>query len=218
MECRWRRLSGNPTYYYDANTLFAPDGTIQSGPLSKFLSVLSIAKSEGLLVDVTFTAETVAECFSGSCTIGNPDGAYLSRTNYQNAIASIAATLATGSTYKHVLFDLQNEYDQNGAGGASAFTNSQIRAIRNAVKGADIHRIVTASIAHDVSPGTAADWEIESTEANLDAIAWHEYQYQSFWLDVDNVILAMQAAQPDPPIYLQEPTRLRNDGSHDNTN
>jgi hypothetical protein len=48
-----------PTYFFASDNLFASNGTIQSGPLSKFLNVLDIAKQEGLLVDVTFSAESV---------------------------------------------------------------------------------------------------------------------------------------------------------------
>lgn len=195
------------TYYFAADTLVAPNGTLRSSSLTKFREVLDIAKQEGLLVDVSFSAESVAECASGNCPAGAPDGAYLSLTNYRNAVANVAGILAgAGSAYKHVLFDLQNEYNLNGAGGASAFTDAQILAIRNAVKAVDPHRIVTASLSSDLTAGLAAAKE---TSADVDVIAWHESRGEGFWNVVDEAVYAIQNVNPDPPIYLQEPQRLR---------
>lgn len=193
-------------YYFDANTLIAQNGTLRSSALTKFLQVLDIAKQHSLLVDVSFSAESVAVCLSGNCTAGHPDGSYLSYTNYKNAIATVATTLASyGSAYKHVFFDLQNEYDENGAAG-NEFTNSQILSIRNAVNTADPGRIVTASLSHTVPASTAASYQLST---NIDAIAWHEDRVQSFWTLVDDRLADMQSVNPDPPIYLQEPERLR---------
>lgn len=191
-------------YYFDSGTLISPSGALQSAPLSKFLQVLDIAKNNGLLVDVSFSAETVAVCSSGNCTQGNPDGAYLTYTSYKNAIASVASTLAGyGSAYKHVFFDLQNEYNENGAGGP-AFTNSQILSIRNAVKSADSGRLVTASVSHSDSAASAALWQLTT---NVDSIAWHEDRDPGFWTRVASRIGDMHQQNPDPPIYLQEPER-----------
>ncbi|HEX5475390.1 MAG TPA: hypothetical protein VFX12_12065 [Vicinamibacterales bacterium] len=188
-----------PTYYFSPRTLFASNGTVQSGPLSTFLNVLSIAKSEGLLVDVSFSAESV----SG-----------LSFSEDASAIGSITTTLANGgSAYKHVLFDLQNEYNENGPGGP-ALTDSQVLSIRNTVKSYDPDRIVTASISHSDPPGSAASHE---ASAGVDAIAWHEYRDNGFWTRLAGDIHSIQTAEPDPPIYLQEPARLENDGNDNNT-
>lgn len=205
--------NANPTYYYSGNTLFAPNGTIRSTRLSTFLNVLDIAKQEGLLVDVSFSAETVASCVGCSGTL--PSGDYITFNDYASAIGSITTTLANaGSSDKHVLFDLQNEYNLNGPGGAGSFSNSQILSIRNTVKSNDPDRIVTASISHDVAAGTAATREVA---AGVDAIAWHETRNNGFWNLVDDAITAIHSAESDPPIYLQEPPRLEKDSSVDNT-
>jgi hypothetical protein len=181
------------------DTLIAANGTLRSASLTKFRSVLDIAKQEGLLVDVSFSIETVEDCASGTCDS-------LSLTEYRTGIASVATNLAAaGSAYKHVLFDLANEYNKNGPVGTT-FTDAQIRSIRDAVKAADPDRIVTASISSGVEPGPAAS---KATTANLDVIAWHEKRVSGFWNLVDDAILAIQGVNPDPPIYLQEPERLR---------
>jgi hypothetical protein len=191
----------NTTYAHAPDTLIAANGTLRSASLTKFRSVLDIAKQEGLLVDVSFSPETVKDCMSGTCDT-------LTLTEYRNGIVSVATNLAAaGSAYKHVLFDLANEYNRNGLTvGATPLTDAQILSIRNAVNGVDPYRIVTASISSGIPPGTAAAKE---TAANVDVIAWHEYRDPGFWNLVDDAIFAIQGVNSDPPIYLQEPERYR---------
>lgn len=201
----WWDVAGS---LYASDTLIAFNGTLRSASLTKFRSVLDIAKQEGLLVDVSFSAETVTDCPSGSCTCTSGTCSFVSLENFRKGIVSVATNLAAaGSAYKHVLFDLQNEYDKNRVGG-KLLTDSEIRSIRNAVKAADPNRIVTASISSTIPAGTAATKE---TAANLDVIAWHEDRNPYFWNRVDDAIFAIQGVNPDPPIYLQEPERLRPD-------
>jgi len=195
---------------YAPDTLIAANGTLRSASLTKFRAVLDIAKQEGLLVDVTFSPNTVKDCISGTCDS-------LSFTEYRTAIVSVATNLAAaGSAYKHVLFDLANEYSHNKLIGTNtALTDSQILSIRNGVKGADPHRIVTASLGHPRGANTVAAAETgatKETEAKVDVIAWHENRTEvthNFWDLVDDAIFAIQGVNPDLPIYLQEPERYR---------
>jgi hypothetical protein len=204
----WSAPRGH-TYYFAADTLMAPDGTIRSGsggPLDRFRQVLDIARDEGLLVDVSFSAESVAACPTGDCPAGSSGLTSLDLAGYQRALVDLTRRLAAdASANAHVLFDLQNEYDENGASG-HAFTDAQIKALRDAVKAADPTRLVTASIASSVDAATAARRE---TTAGVDVIAWHGDRRPRFWTGIGAAIAAIKTVNPNLPVYLQEPERLR---------
>lgn len=179
------------TYYPAPDTVIAGNGSLRNW--TKFLQVLDIAKEESLLVDVSFSAESVPG---------------LNLTNYRNAIANIAGQLASaGSKYKHVLFDIQNEYNKssNGPSDANPMSDSQVRSIRDAIKAKDRNRIVTASISSSASASSAGT---KAKNANLDSTAYHHDRNPGYWTRVPNVLSAIQISNPDPPIYLQEPAKL----------
>jgi hypothetical protein len=113
------------------DTLIDPTGALRPAILTRFLQVLDLAKTHGLLVDVSFTCDTVPG---------------LNHNTYKNGI--VAATNAlSGDQYRHVLFDLQNESNYLSCGGVGSPTSDAQRLdLRNAVKTADPMRLVTASL------------------------------------------------------------------------
>ena len=64
----------------------------------------------------------------------------------------------------------------------------------------------------------ASSFAASSATPSFDAhtryvIAWHEDRNASFWDRVDDAIFAIRSVNPDPPIYLQEPERYRQNNS-----
>ena len=74
------------------------DRLLDATALARLKSLLDLAESSGLVVDVTFTAEHIAG---------------LSAAGYRAALATTTAAL---KSYRHVLFDLENERDLHGPG------------------------------------------------------------------------------------------------------
>src|SRR5437667_3018834 len=102
-----------------------------------FAGVLERASLAGLVVDVTFTRETIA---------GTAEGVALDR--YTAQIVEVARRLK--GTYANVLFDLQNEFPRNG------LTARNIQTIASAVRREDPARLMTASTASGIDDAQAA--------------------------------------------------------------
>lgn len=112
-QSRWDYPS-TPAYYAN-DTLIDENGDLRSGTLSKLLDILAIAKDEELMVDLTFSAETVGDCSAQDCPPGT-NGPSLTHTLYKAGIVDMATVISGGgSAYKHVFFDLQNEFDRSQA-------------------------------------------------------------------------------------------------------
>lgn len=187
--------------------LIDENGDLRSGTLSKLLDILAIAKDEELMVDLTFSAETVGDCSAQDCPPGT-NGPSLTHTLYKAGIVDMATVISGGgSAYKHVFFDLQNECEQNSYEGIDfEYDLAEIEDLRDAVKGVDAGIIVTASIASDVS---AADAGQMSEDANLDVASWHEERVNNYWDATASEIASLKSTEDEAPIYLQEPERMR---------
>jgi hypothetical protein len=151
-------MTGNydtTTHYLAQDTLFDKDGHLRSATLNKLLDILDAAKDHGLIVDLTFTAETVVDCPADNCTSGT---SALSFAEYKSALQAITTQLANGgSAYKHVMFDLQNEVDKTSNGPYDRDMDADdIDELAEAVHAIDPGRIVFASLQSTVSPSTAA--------------------------------------------------------------
>jgi hypothetical protein len=168
--------------------LFTATGALREEQWPVFKRVLDRAAANGVLVDVTFTRETVTGTYSG-----------VSVANYRAQIVEVARRLRITPGYDHVLFDLQNEYPDK------ELTLADIQSIATAVRDEDPSRLLTVS----TGGGQAALAATTAVSAGLDLVATHTVRSASDWYtnetsaDVTNAQAAM--GSPHRPVYLQEP-------------
>jgi hypothetical protein len=147
-----------------------------------FVRLLERAAAHGLIVDVTFTRDTYA--------------APIPVEAYRTAIAAVAQRLSAVS-YRHVLFDIQNEYPIHG------LTAADVHGILKAVEAVDSARIVTAS----GGGGDIVD------DPAMDVVAYHDSREED-WHQAAAAKAQMDAVRRrtdtrPKPIYLQEPMPFR---------
>jgi RHS repeat-associated protein len=180
---------------YATDTLFNPSDPahpLRASTLSALETLLSAASAKGLIVDLTFTRETVSPLMSVQA--------------YGDALVAVAAELRP---YRNVLFDLQNEFPSHDL--QPDDVGALLRAV-NAPAG-DPYRIVTASAGYTPEQtGTMA-------AAQGLWVAAHHDARQSGWSDaatLSAVVTGVKtgAAPTVLPVYLQEPTGWGT-GSHD---
>jgi hypothetical protein len=192
----------NPNYHYAQDTLIDPDGNLRSGTLANLLDLLDIAKAEGLLVDLSFSAETVKYCGSEPCVEeGFPDNSDLTIAELTEGLVDLADELdAGGSAYKHVLIDIQNESDRVGPTVLLDDPND-VDAIAEAIHAEASNIPVTISLSGQVNWETAAQFAVD---AEVDVATWHEEQLEAWWNYTADRVDDMQEIT-SKPIYLQEP-------------
>lgn len=170
------------------DALFTTSGTIRDSAKVALLRVLDRAMANGLVVDLTFTRETVT---------GDPAG--ISFANYLAQVTAVAQLLAGG--YSHVFFDLQNEYDLGGR-----LADADIPVLLAAIRLRDPllgpRRLVTVSSSSPTKAGQIA------ANAGLDVAAVHDPRDMATWYQnagpvIDTVATAMGGRRL--PIYFQEP-------------
>lgn len=203
----WFRMTGNPdsaTRYMAQDTLFDKDGNLRSGTLNHLLDVLDAAKDHGLIVDLTFTVETVVDCPLDNCTSGT---SALTFAEYKSAIQAITTTLANGgSAYKHVMFDVQNEYDNPGnQPNDRTMDEDDIDELVEAVHAIDANRIAFASLGFGIGPSDAATM---ANNAEVDVAPLHEFRECDWGNDSDSRVDTMEGITA-VPIYFQESPRYR---------
>jgi hypothetical protein len=166
-----------------ANTVMGGSGEIREPYWSRLVYVLGRARAYGLVVDVSWTAET----------IGN-----ISYPQYREALGEVTRRLRSPA-YNHVLFDLQNESDLNGPQ-RIAISNDQARDLTAYVHSQDPGRIVT------VSGGSNPDAARSRAEyAGEDVVAWHEPRISNWAASADSDVKRMRLN--GKPAYLQEPPK-----------
>lgn len=212
----WYRYDGPPdnsnTHQYRAqDTLFDKDGNLRNGTLNKLRDILDLAKDHGLIVDLSFTVETVVDCPLDNCTSGT---SALTFAEYQAALEDITANLASaGSAYKHVMFDIQNEYDGNNPSDLN-WDEGDMDTLAEAIHAEDSSRIVMASLGFQTDPTDAANL---ADIAELDVAVLHENRVRNWGNTSDDYGDAMDDVTP-LPVYFQESPRYRqSSGSSDTT-
>src|SRR5438552_2538979 len=90
-----------PNWQFAGDTLMRCDGTLRRLELEKLRMFVDRTAKKGLIVDVSFTIDTVRNIQGRQC---------LSAANYGTALQAATAALAGK---QGVLFDLQNEHDKN---------------------------------------------------------------------------------------------------------
>jgi RHS repeat-associated protein len=174
------------------DALFTTSGAIRESSWVSFLRVLDRAAANGLIVNVTFTRETVTGTASD-----------ISMANYRAQIVEVAHRLK--GAYPHVLFDLQNEYDNGPRLGLE-----DLATIAAAVRAEDPlfgpRRLMTVSTTGGASALAAAT----AHDALLSVAALHDGRGSNWYTTaavsaaISSGVDAMGASVA--PIYLEEPT------------
>ncbi len=166
-------------------TLMDVSGTLRPPQLERLRRVLARAASAHLLVDLTFTRETVRD-----------GDRQLDAASYERGLLSITREL-TGKA-PQVLFDLQNEVEIHGFGPSSETAGNLVR-LRADLKQRDPSRILVAST------GSIELIKQITARGGLDAIAFHDPRVGDWWKRTGKVVGELKAIDKRP-IYLQEPT------------
>jgi hypothetical protein len=172
---------------FDAAGRVRGDGDTASGPLAALQRLLRAAHRRRLIVDLSFTRETVGGAFAVD--------------DYARALQRIARLLRE---HRHVLVDLQNEHDLNRP--RMRLSADEVRRLRDAVKDpekGDPQRLVTASTTRQAADQVMA----LATHAHFDAIAHHDRRRPDWYEQTTAVVGALRRS--GRPVYLQEPTRWR---------
>jgi hypothetical protein len=165
----------------DDQKLFSASGGLNEAMWPVLLRVLAAARSHRLLVDVTFSRETYAEP--------------LPLPIYTQRIVEVAARLKDHARFGHLLFDVQNEFDQG----------------RQLMTAADAEAIVRALHAPDGDPLrlASASGGSDGIHGGMDFVAFHDGRDRSSWFTrtaIDRHLADIRAgAGPGLPVYFQEP-------------
>lgn len=197
------RFSPSTVIGVDANG----KGIVRPDRLARLQTVLDSARAHGLVVDLSFAADTVegmstlkAGADGGVC---KPSGsaARVNWTEYGSAIASVARALKAPK-YSHTFFDLQNEWGHpvNGA------KEADLAGVVKTVRAADPHRILTIS-SFEPDAGKHAG---SVQRLGLSALNFHDFPRGRGWgsrtaAQVTGFRRALDARGVTVPIYDGEP-------------
>jgi hypothetical protein len=170
--------------------LMSSNGQLDVIAVQRLKSIATQAALRGMIVDITFTRETVPLL---------PNDPAFTIAEYQQAITSTATAL---SDRRNILFDLQNEWNNQ------PITITDLNAIRSAVKSQHPALLITAS--------TSGNSHREAAVNAFDVLAYHgSRDGAGRWADETDELVAGLRAQlagtprKVAPIYLQEPNRFR---------
>ena len=174
----WNPLD-NPARLMDSN------GNIRPGRMAALINIIQKAAANNLIVDVSFTRDTV----SG-----------LSPASLQTGIVSTTQALIS---YRNLYFDITNEADHDGLTcGPARLCPSEARSIRDAVKAVDPQRIVSVSLNSDSTN--------EPAYVINGAMDFHPTHGPGGTLNGTRTFVAQEkAAVPGRPVHMQEPDRCR---------
>jgi hypothetical protein len=194
-----------PNWQFPADTLMQCDGTLRPVQLEKLKTFLDRAAEKGLVVDVSFTIDTVKSPQGSPC---------LSASAYNTALQAATAALAGRP---NLLFDLQNEHDKNlpppDAAHPRGWTAKQWEeylgaTVRRGVKARDPSRLTTVSWTSDAPAATVVS---SAQSGGYDVLAYHNRGdgWEQKTLTHVATLKSILARRPPPrPIYLQEPNRF----------
>ena len=189
----WKCAKPSACTAFSGDTLFDSRGAIRKAAWPRFLRVLDAAASHHLLVDVTFTRESIQPQPTPS--------------EYAAAIReAIARLLRERPSATHVLFDVQNEYQNNKQ------PEMLIDQAVAAAHAANPHAIVTASQDQNVPPMQAG---ANAVAHHFDFVAYHHTRGAGWYGDaviagaIDSIRQGLAGALM--PIALDEPLRWQQD-------
>jgi hypothetical protein len=192
---------------FAGDTLMRPDGSLEPTTVQRMRTLLDTAQQEGLIVDISFSAETVS--WNNTGDQGGPNGP--AQLNYDYLRVAMIAAAQQFIGYRGVLFDLQNESNIHGPLG-SALNNAQVAQLKQDVHNVDPNRIVTASMSQDwnvLNSGQATLID-QRVQTGLNVVAYHEPRdvNQFYTLSRAQAVISRLAVH-GKPVYLQEPIRWR---------
>lgn len=188
----WWTVAGQT---FAGDTLIRSDGSLDPNTVQQFHRFLGAAQQQGIVVDLSFSVESVSTSGSGSPTLG-----------MDALVRGLRSAAEQFAPYRGVLFDLQNESDINrplqnpGVPNRLGFTEDELRQLVQAVKSVDPGRIVTASVTGD--SGAAVG---RAQRTGQDVVAFHDPRVPSFAQDTLFHVQTLRAF--GGPIYLQEPPK-----------
>jgi hypothetical protein len=170
--------------------LMSSNGQLDITALQRLTSIIAEAARRGMIVDITFTRESVPLL---------PNDPAFTIAEYQQAITSTATALRD---WRNILLDLQNEWNNQ------AITIADLNAVKSAVRSQHPALLVTAS--------TSGNSYREAAVHAFDVLAYHGSRDDAGrWADETDELVAGLRAQlagtprKVAPIYLQEPNRFR---------
>lgn len=218
---KWADLS-DPTNpqdnWFGADTLLTFDGGYRPDVLAQLLEVLDAAGAAGLIVDLTFTRDTVCGVapVSGS---GCPDQYRMSIDAYRSAVRDVVSVLANQSArFPHVVVDLQNERNLDRT--FQNLPDVRVLELATAIRavGGPISRKLGASIATPSTEEVAAS----VSAGGLDIADWHEPRDANWFAVTESRVhdlrARLAAAGVVRPINMQEPQRWQDDRNPANHN
>lgn len=163
-----------------SHTLFDPSGQVRPDRMRRLKAVLKAATVRNMIVDITFTRETVPG---------------LQAENYKKGIA---ATVRQLKRYDNILYDLQNERN----GDRTRLSGEDIIALRSQLKAMDPSIILSASEAYEATP----EQDIAFVKrTGMDIINYHEPRGGAWWDMTADRVKALRTF--GKPVYLGEPGR-----------
>jgi hypothetical protein len=175
------------------------DATHWSGsghdPWTRFINVLAAAQTYHLLVDVTFTKDTMSTVPSVA--------------NYQTGISNVIHRLQTDYpyVYTNVFFDVQNEW--NVVGDDRHLTDSQVAGLVT-----EVHLQNSAAIATGSSSDTASATGTAAAADGFDVVEFHDARVTG-WSTASKIsgdISSVHASTTIPIVY-GEPTAWQDDAT-----
>ncbi|NUM55284.1 MAG: hypothetical protein HUU46_16685 [Candidatus Hydrogenedentes bacterium] len=187
---------------FGGDTLLNGKGQIRLERFSALERILELAAQHGLLVDVSFAYETVLGLSNlTEQQVGTSQGLLpvnqVRLDDYEHALFYVAGGLRD---YRHIFLDIQNEYN----GRITHLSDDEVRRLRAAIKNADPHRLVTASLANEIGPEEVAR---RSNEVNVDIVGWHESR-NPWQFDAMDALVKRARGATTKPIYMGEPALL----------
>ena len=201
----------NPWIWDD--TLFTPTG-LRAGRLNQLKEILDAAGAAGLVVDLTFTRDTVC----GTAPSGNcPDDQRMSFANYKAAVVETVSALANESDrFSHVIVDLQNERNLSDRP-FQFLSDAQVAELAGAIRavGGPISQRLTASVATPSASEVANSVAAES----LNMAAWHDERSDDWYLQTQSRVVDLRTHLTqigiNVPISMQEPKPWQEDRNGD---
>lgn len=184
------------------DTLMDADGSLRPERLAKLETVLNKAKAHRLIVDVSFAYETVAGMSSLRDDQLGVSQALLpvNEVRFERYRGGLERAARALTPYRHIFFDVQNEYN----GRVTHLSDEQVRELVRAIKAVDPERIVTASLANEIGPEEVAE---RSESVGLDVIAWHESRNPWAYDEMDALVRRVKS-RTTKPVYLGEPAYM----------
>lgn len=184
----WEQTSRSSGRTFAANTVMLPGGAINEAQWARLVYILGRARAHGLIVDVSWTAETVNSIDYGQ---------------YRAALGEVTRRLRSPA-FNHVMFDLQNESELNNPvrpGTRRGLDENEVRDLTSHMHQQDPGRIVMASRSSRNPGGAAAI----AASTGQDVVAWHEPRDLDWYTAVEANVAALRAS--GKPVYLQEPPK-----------